>query len=119
MGDTQFYNLVLGKHRKYSSALYPSADTPVESALDLLDEAEDRMLRLYAERAKITQNDSFRVMDLGCGWGSVTLWFAEHFPKCEFVGVSNSRTQRTYILAEAKKRGLDNVEVITGDITDL
>ena len=115
--DTQFYNLVLGKHRKYSSALYPSPDTPVESALDLLDEAEDRMLRLYAERAKITTSDSFRVMDLGCGWGSVTLWFAEHFPKCEFVGVSNSRTQREYILGEAKKRGLTNVDVITGDIT--
>lgn len=115
--DTRFYDLVLGKHRKYSSALYPSADTPVESALELLDEAEDRMLRLYAERARITPRDAFRVMDLGCGWGSVTLWFAEHFPKCEFVGVSNSRTQRKHILSEAKKRGLTNVDVITGDIT--
>ncbi len=115
--DTRFYNLVLGKHRKYSSALYPSADTPVASALDLLDDAEDRMLRLYAERARITTDDAFRVMDLGCGWGSVTLWFAQRFPKCTFVGVSNSKTQRQYILAEAKKRGLDNVDVITGDIT--
>lgn len=117
--DTRFYNLVLGKHRKYSSALYPSADTPVSSALDLLDEAEDRMLRVYAERARITEHDEFRVMDLGCGWGSVTLWFAKRFPKCQFVGVSNSKTQREYILGEAKKRGLTNVDVITGDISEL
>ena len=56
---------------------------------------------------RITTDDAFRVMDLGCGWGSVTLWFAQRFPKCTFVGVSNSKTQRQYILAEAKKRGLE------------
>ena len=79
--DTKFYNLVLGKHRKYSSALYPIADIDdVSRALELLDEAEDRMLQLYATRAQITADDSFRVMDLGCGWGSVTLWFAAKFP---------------------------------------
>ena len=115
--DTKFYHLVLGTHHKYSSALYPTADTDVSRALELLDEAEDRMLQLYAERARITSEDSFRVMDLGCGWGSVTLWFAARFPKCTFVGLSNSQTQREYILAEAARRGLDNVNVLTGDIT--
>ena len=115
--DTRFYNLVLGKHRKYSSALYPSADTDVSHALDLLDEAEDRMLHLYAQRARITSEDSFRVMDLGCGWGSVTLWFASKFPKCTFVGLSNSNTQREFIMGEAARRGLTNVDVLTGDIT--
>ena len=107
----------LGKHRKYSSALYPTATTDVSQALDLLDEAEERMLHLYAQRARITTDDSFRIMDLGCGWGSVTLWFAAKFPKSTFVGLSNSKTQREYILSEAAKRGLTNVDVMTGDIT--
>ena len=74
------------------------------------------MLQLYAERARITASDRFRIMDLGCGWGSATLWFAERFPNSEIVGLSNSRTQREYILAEANKRGLTNVDVLTGDI---
>ena len=90
--DTRFYNLVLGKHHKYSSALYPSQNTDVSQALSLLDAAEDRMLHLYAQRARITSDDSFRVLDLGCGWGSVSLWFAAKFPKCTFVGFSNSKT---------------------------
>ena len=115
--DTKFYHLVLGTHHKYSSALYPTADTDVSRALELLDEAEDRMLQLYAKRANITSESSLRVMDLGCGWGSVTLWFAARFPKSTFVGLSNSQTQREYILAEAARRGLDNVNVLTGDIT--
>lgn len=114
--DTRFYNLVLGKHRKYSSALYPE-NTPRSQALDLLADAEAAMLSLYAERAQIRKGGKLRVLDLGCGWGSVTLWFAENFPSCEFVGFSNSKTQRKYILGEAKKRGLNNVQVITGDIS--
>lgn len=96
--------------------MYPSADTPPGRALELLDEAEERMLRLYAERARITTSDRFRIMDLGCGWGSATLWLAKNFPNSEIVGLSNSRTQREYILTEAKKRGLTNVDVLTGDI---
>ena len=115
--DTRFYTLVLGKHRKYSSALFPTATTDVSQALNLLDEAEERMLHVYAQRARITTDDSFRIMDLGCGWGSVTLWFAAKFPKSTFVGLSNSKTQREYILSEAVKRGLTNVDVLTGDIT--
>lgn len=119
--DTRFYNLVLGTRHKYSSALYPD-NTPVEKALDLLDEAEVRMLELYAERAQITNNcaagANLRLMDLGCGWGSVSLWFAERFPQClQVVGLSNSATQREYIMATAKARGLTNVNVITADIT--
>jgi cyclopropane-fatty-acyl-phospholipid synthase len=74
------------------------------------------MLELYAQRAQITDESVLRVMDLGCGWGSVTLWFAQRFPKCTFVGLSNSKTQREYILSTAKARGLKNVDVITGDI---
>lgn len=114
--DTRFFNLVLGKHQKYSSALYPE-NVHVNQAAEYLDEAEVRMLELYASRAKITKNDSFRIMDVGCGWGSVTLWFAENFPKCSIVGFSNSNTQREFIMGEAKKRGLLNVNVLTGDIS--
>jgi len=116
---TAFYDIVLGKRRKYSSALYPSPETPVNSAKDLLDDAEDRMLELYAQRARIASDDRLRVMDLGCGWGAVTLWFAERFPQCDFVGVSNSQTQHIHIMKEAASRGLTNVEVITGDINTL
>jgi hypothetical protein len=60
--DTRFYTLVLGKHRKYSSALFPTATTDVSQALNLLDEAEERMLHVYAQRARITTDDSFRIM---------------------------------------------------------
>ena len=115
--DARFYDLVLGKHRKYSCALFPSVDAPASTALDLLAAAEERMLLLYAERAQIAAESSLRVLDLGCGWGSVTLWFAAKFPNCSFVGLSNSKSQRTYILAQAKARGLTNVDVLTGDIS--
>jgi len=112
---TEFYNLVLGQRHKYSCALYPE-DTLRSQALQRLDSAEIAMLRLYAERAQIASSARLRVLDLGCGWGSVTLWFAENFPNCQFVGFSNSRTQREYILGQAKARGLTNIDVITGDI---
>ena len=94
--DTRFYNLVLGKHRKYSSALYPDpANMPVEEALAGLDDAESAMLEVYAKRAQIKRGgEKLRVLDLGCGWGSVTLWFAANFPQIDVVGFSNSRTQR-------------------------
>lgn len=119
--DTRFYNLVLGHRHKYSSALYPP-DTPRERALELLDEAEIRMLELYAERAQITAacnaGEKLRLLDLGCGWGSVSLWFAERFPEClQVVGLSNSKTQKQYIMATGKERGLSNLDVITADIT--
>lgn len=124
--DTKFFNVVLGKHRKYSSALYEDTDISIEEAVEKLDEAESRMLELYAERAQITSECSkegaaLRLLDLGCGWGSVSLWFANRFPNClKVVGLSNSNTQREYILGEAKRRGLSNLEdVITADISKI
>merc|ERR1712008_139128 len=77
----------------------------------LLEEAEDRMLDLYVQRADVA--DGMSILDLGCGWGSVALYLAERFPRARITGVSNSRTQRTYILNQAKSRGLSNVEVVT------
>jgi cyclopropane-fatty-acyl-phospholipid synthase len=102
-----FFEHVLGPHLKYSSGYWPAG---VES----LAEAESRMLRLTAERARI--EDGQRILELGCGWGSLTLDLARAFPRCRIVAMSNSGPQREYILAKARARGLDNVAVVTADI---
>merc|ERR1711916_116827 len=78
-----------------------------------LDQAEIAMLRLTCERAQI--GDGMEVLDLGCGWGSFSLYAAEHFPTCKFTGVSNSNSQREYIMGKAKERGLTNIEIVTCD----
>ena len=72
------------------------------------------MLRLTAERAGI--ENGHRILELGCGWGSFSLWAAEHFPASKVVGVSNSASQREFILGEARRRGLANVEIVTCDM---
>ncbi|HAI59744.1 MAG TPA: SAM-dependent methyltransferase [Xanthomonadaceae bacterium] len=107
---TRFFELCLGKRLKYSSCYYPAGN-------ETLDEAEEKMLALYGERAEL--QDGMRILELGCGWGSLTLWMAEHFPNSRITGVSNSRTQREHILAQAAVRGLANVEIITTDVNRL
>lgn len=107
---TRFFELCLGKRLKYSSCFY------AEGTEDL-DEAEEAMLALYGERAELA--DGQRILELGCGWGSLTLWMAQRFPNARITGVSNSRTQREHILAQAAKRGLGNVEIITCDVNRL
>lgn len=102
-----FFMHCLGKHRKYSSC-YWAEDTKS------LDEAEALALKLTCQHA--TLEDGQRVLELGCGWGSLTLWMAEHYPKSHITGVSNSNSQREYILSEARKRGLNNLEVVTCDM---
>ncbi len=104
---TRFYQLSLGEHLKYSSAYW-------DRGVRTLDQAEARMLALTAERAGIKNGD--KVLELGCGWGSLTLYLAAKFPRCRITGVSHSRTQREHILAEAKARGLKNVRIITADM---
>ena len=103
---TEFFGLVLGKHRKYSSCYF---DPGVTS----LDAAEARMLALTCERARLKDGED--ILELGCGWGSLTLWMAEHYPNARITAVSNSRTQRLHIEATARERGLGNVRVITCD----
>ncbi|HSQ69862.1 MAG TPA: class I SAM-dependent methyltransferase, partial [Steroidobacteraceae bacterium] len=103
---TRFFELVLGHHLKYSSAYF---DPGVTS----LDEAEADMLALTCRRAALRDGED--VLELGCGWGSLTLWMAEHFPSSRITAVSNSRTQKQFIDARAAERGLGNVEVITRD----
>lgn len=102
----EFFAVVLGRHRKYSSGLWAPGVTS-------LDAAEAAMLALTCERAEI--QDGMRVLDLGCGWGSLSLWLARHFPRCRVVGVSNSASQRADILARAAAENLTNVDVVTAD----
>jgi cyclopropane-fatty-acyl-phospholipid synthase len=104
---TRFYQLCLGPRLKYSGCLYPTGR-------ETLAEAEEAMLALYAERAQLA--DGQRILELGCGWGSLCLYNAEKFPNATITAISNSRTQKEFIDAEAKKRGLTNLEIITCDI---
>jgi cyclopropane-fatty-acyl-phospholipid synthase len=105
-----FFELVLGKHLKYSSCYYR---TGAESLAD----AEAHMLALTVERARLRDGD--RILELGCGWGSLSLWMAEHLPRSRITAVSNSRSQKLFIDARAAARGLDNLEVVTRDMNQL
>ena len=104
---TAFFQLCLGRRLKYSSGLWPEA-------VATLDAAEEAMLRLTCERARI--EDGQRILELGCGWGSLSLWLAEHYPRARITGVSNSATQRVHIEAERERRGLSNLQIITCDM---
>ena len=107
----EFFELLLGPRMKYSSALWR------EGVHDLAG-AEEAMLRLTAARAQIA--DGMRVLDLGCGWGSLSLFVCERFPNARVLAVSNSRTQREWIEAAAERRGVgDRLEVRTAGANDL
>ncbi|MBL6725772.1 MAG: class I SAM-dependent methyltransferase [Rubripirellula sp.] len=101
-----FFQRVLGSRLKYSCGLWGD-----DAAT--LDSSEVAMLRLSCERAGI--EDGMRVLDLGCGWGSMTLWLAEQYPNCQITALSNSKGQRAYIEGVCRKRGYENVRVITTD----
>jgi cyclopropane-fatty-acyl-phospholipid synthase len=102
-----FFQHVLGARLKYSCGWWADG-------ADTLDAAEERMLALTVARARIV--DGMRVLDLGCGWGALTLWLAEHFPHCQIVALSNSRLQRESIERVCRARGWTHVDVITADI---
>ncbi|MGZ5181176.1 MAG: SAM-dependent methyltransferase [Ramlibacter sp.] len=104
----EFFAQVLGRRRKYSSAWWPAG-------VGTLDQAEDAALQATCERAGLA--DGQDVLELGCGWGSLTLWMAERYPASRITAVSNSRPQREWIEGEALRRGLHNVTVITSDVT--
>jgi cyclopropane-fatty-acyl-phospholipid synthase len=104
---TSFYLRCLGKRLKYSGCLYPTGS-------ETLDQAEEAMLALYVERAGIA--DGQEILELGCGWGSFSLYMAERFPGARITGVSNSRTQKEHIDAEASRRGLGNLSILTRDM---
>jgi cyclopropane-fatty-acyl-phospholipid synthase len=103
----RFFELCLGQHRKYSSCFWlPDTQT--------LEEAEANALKISCEHADL--QDGQKILELGCGWGSLTLWMAAHFPNSEITAVSNSHSQREFIVATAKARGLNNIHIITCDM---
>lgn len=104
---TELYQLCLGPRLKYSSGYWPSG-------VHSLAGAEEAMLELYAKRAEL--QDGQTILDMGCGWGSLSLWLCEKYPKSQIVAVSNSSTQRAYIESVANKRGFGNLRVVTCDM---
>jgi len=104
---TRFYQLCLGRRLKYSGAYWPAG-------VNTLDAAEEAMLQLTCERARIANGQE--ILELGCGWGSLSLWLAENYPQSRITGVSNSATQKQHIDAESQKRGLKNLQIITCDM---
>jgi cyclopropane-fatty-acyl-phospholipid synthase len=102
----EFFELVLGPWMKYSACLWPEGVTTLAGA-------EEAMLDLTCERARI--EDGMRILDLGCGWGSFTLYAAERYPAARITAVSNSRSQREWIEARAPA----NVEILTMDVNEL
>jgi len=104
---TRFYELALGKRFKYSSGYWTDS-------IRSLDEAEEAMLALTCERAELS--DGQRILELGCGWGSLSLWMAEKYPKASIIAVSNSRTQKLHIDEQARRRGFNNLTIVTADM---
>src|SRR5215216_8065236 len=103
----EFYALVLGPNRKYSSCFY-------RNGASTLQEAEEEALRQTVEHADLA--DGQDILELGCGWGSLSVWMARQFPNARIVAVSNSRSQSDYIESEAQARQLRNLKVVTADM---
>ena len=105
-----FFQACLGPRLKYSGCYYPTGN-------ETLAQAEEAMLALYCERAQLA--DGQDILELGCGWGSLTLWMAQHYPNARITAVSNSAPQRQFIEARCRERGYANVQVLTRDANQL
>lgn len=105
---TEFYLYALGPNLKYSCAYFEDGDS--------LSQAETKMLERTVSMARIQPGD--KVLELGCGWGSLTLFMAKKFPTCQITAVSNSATQKAFIDQKAKERGLNNIKIITQDMNN-
>ena len=105
-----FFEQCLGPRLKYSGCYYPTGG-------ETLAQAEEAMLALYGERAQLA--DGQDILELGCGWGSLTLWMAQQYPNARITAVSNSAPQRRFIEAQCRERGLGNVRVVTCDVNRL
>jgi cyclopropane-fatty-acyl-phospholipid synthase len=102
-----FFALMLGPRLKYSCCYWPDLDSS-------LAEAEEAALDLTCRRAGL--QDGQDILELGCGWGSLSLWMAERYPASRITAVSNSAPQRRFIESAAARRGLTNLHVITSDM---
>ncbi|KAK0331640.1 hypothetical protein LTR94_028109, partial [Friedmanniomyces endolithicus] len=87
----EFFRLCLGARLKYSCCLYPTG-------AETLDQAEEMALAETCEHADL--RDGQKILEMGCGWGSLSLWMAEAYPSSTITAVSNSRGQRRHIEAE-------------------
>ena len=105
----EFFKYALGKNLKYSCSFFDKTDS--------LDEAEKSMIELYIERADIQEGHD--ILDLGCGWGSFSLYVAEKYPSVSITAVSNSKDQIAFIQNEAKRRGLFNIKASKMDVNNL
>lgn len=105
----EFFEICLGARLKYSCCLYPTG-------AETLDQAEEAALAETCEHAGLEDGQS--ILELGCGWGSLSLWMAERYPKAQITAVSNSHGQRGYIEGQARARGLTNLTVVTCDMND-
>ncbi len=105
----EFFHAHLGPRLKYSCAWYATGH-------ETLAQAEEAMFAIYAERAGLA--DGQRILDLGCGWGSMSLWMAERYPNAQIVGLSNSHGQRRFIEARAQERGLKNLKILTANVVE-
>ena len=106
---TGFYQHVLGPALKYSSCYWSTGASTLESA-------ENESLRLTCRHADL--GDGMDILELGCGWGALSLWMAQMYPLSSIVAVSNSQTQRAFIEAQATERRLNNLTVVTSDMND-
>lgn len=105
----EFFAAVLGPRRKYSCCFWPDDRAT-------LAEAEAAALKITCERAQLA--DGQEILELGCGWGSLSLWMAERYPRSRIVAVSNSTRQRRYIESQAAALGLTNLRVATADMNE-
>ncbi len=104
---TDFFRLALGRHMKYSGGYWPHG-------VNDLDASDAAMLTLTCERARL--KDGMEILELGCGWGSLSLWMAERYPNSSITAVSNSRTQREHIEDQCRRRGISNLTIVTEDM---
>ncbi|KAL3361067.1 hypothetical protein AABB24_014132 [Solanum stoloniferum] len=105
---TSFFKIVLGKHLKYSCCYF-------KHKLSTLEDAEKAMMELYCERSQL--KDGHTVLDVGCGWGSLSLYIAQKYSSCKVTGICNSVTQKAHIDEQCRELQLQNLEIIVADIS--
>jgi cyclopropane-fatty-acyl-phospholipid synthase len=105
----EFFELVLGRHLKYSGCYWPAG-------VDNLDQAESEMLAITSQRAAI--EDGQDILELGCGWGSLSIWLARHYAHSRITAVSNSSPQRRFIESKIAELGLTNLQIVTADMNN-